>query len=80
MPTPVAPTVTTNPPAKMCHHWPASASFTVAASGTPTPTVQWLVSDDGGGSWSVIGGATSDTYTFTTTFSESRPPGFIAPN
>ena len=42
-----------------------TASFTAAASGTPTPTVQWQVSSNGGAGWSDISGATSTTYTFT---------------
>lgn len=40
----------------------AVASFTAAASGSPTPTVQWQ-SQPSGGSWSNIGGATAATYT-----------------
>jgi YVTN family beta-propeller protein len=39
-------------------------TFTAAASGLPVPTVQWLVSTDGGGTFSSIPGATSDSYTF----------------
>ena len=41
------------------------ASFTAAASGAPTPTVQWQESSDGGANFTDIGGATSATYTFT---------------
>jgi hypothetical protein len=37
-----------------------SASFTAAASGTPTPTVQWQVSANGG-AWTSVSGATSAT-------------------
>ncbi len=40
-----------------------TATFTVAASGTPAPAVQWLVSTDGGASWTNIAGATSTTLT-----------------
>ena len=36
-----------------------SVTFTVAASGTPAPTVQWEVSTNNGTSFSVITGATS---------------------
>jgi hypothetical protein len=39
-------------------------TFTAAASGVPTPTVQWQVSTAGGGTFSDIGGATSTSYTF----------------
>jgi len=35
------------------------AQFSVAASGTPTPTLQWQLSTDGGANWSNINGATS---------------------
>jgi hypothetical protein len=42
----------------------ASATFTAAASGSPTPSVQWELSSDGGGSWSEIPGATSTSYSF----------------
>ena len=40
------------------------ASFTAAASGNPTPTVQWQLSTNGGGAWNNINGATSPTLTF----------------
>ncbi len=40
-----------------------SASFTSTASGTPTPTIQWERSTDGGASWSAVAGATSSTLT-----------------
>ena len=42
-----------------------SVSFIAAASGVPTPTVQWQRSTDGGASFTNIAGATSTTYTFT---------------
>ena len=45
---------------------PAAASFTAEASGNPTPTVQWEVSEKGGAFKEVLG-ATSDTYTIATT-------------
>jgi Tol biopolymer transport system component len=35
-----------------------NARFTVAVSGTPTPTLQWQLSTDSGGNWSNITGAT----------------------
>jgi hypothetical protein len=37
-------------------------SFTSAATGNPTPTVQWQQSTDGGTTWTDINGATSPTY------------------
>ena len=36
-----------------------NAQFTVAVSGTPTPTLQWQLSTDSGVTWSSITGATS---------------------
>lgn len=36
-------------------------TFSASATGFPTPTVQWQVSTNGGGSWSDIPGATSTT-------------------
>jgi alpha-tubulin suppressor-like RCC1 family protein len=44
-----------------------SATFESGASGTPTPTVQWEVSTDGGSTWSPIEGATADTLTIADT-------------
>ena len=44
-----------------------SASFTATASGTPTPTVQWERSTDGGATFSPISGANSTTYTIAAT-------------
>jgi alpha-tubulin suppressor-like RCC1 family protein len=40
-----------------------SAVFEAAASGFPTPTVQWEASTDGGASWGVVEGATSPQLT-----------------
>jgi len=39
-----------------------AAVFTAAATGTPTPTVQWQVSTNAGGAWANVGGAVSTTY------------------
>ena len=44
-----------------------TATFSAAATGFPSPTVQWQVSTNGGSSFSDITGATSDTYSFTAT-------------
>jgi alpha-tubulin suppressor-like RCC1 family protein len=43
------------------------AGFEAAASGFPTPTVQWEISTNGGGSWSNVAGATSDQLTLAKT-------------
>ena len=46
-------------------------SFVSAATGTPTPTVQWQVSTDAGNTFSDIAGAASATLTFTTTATQN---------
>ena len=48
-----------------------AATFTAAASGTPTPTVQWQVSTNGGNSFIFIAGATATTYSFVPTLAQS---------
>lgn len=56
------PVINTQPVAKtVCVG--TAASFTSAATGTPTPTVQWQVNSSG--TWINISGATNATYTFT---------------
>ncbi|HTA13187.1 MAG TPA: IPT/TIG domain-containing protein [Solirubrobacteraceae bacterium] len=40
-----------------------SASFEASASGSPTPTVQWELSSDGGTAWSQLAGADADQLT-----------------
>ncbi len=42
---------------------PATGTFGASASGTPTPTVQWQISLDGGVTWANIAGATTGIYT-----------------
>jgi Immunoglobulin I-set domain len=59
-----APAITTNP-ASTTVAVGANASFTAAASGTPTPTVQWQVSTDGGTTFTNLSGATTATLTIT---------------
>ena len=49
----------------------ATASFSAAASGFPTPTVQWQTSTDGGTTFSDISGATDTTYSFTASFADT---------
>ncbi|HEY1636501.1 MAG TPA: pentapeptide repeat-containing protein [Acidimicrobiales bacterium] len=48
-----------------------TATFTAAASGTPTPAVQWQVSTSGGNSFVSIAGATATTFSFVPTLSQS---------
>ncbi len=43
----------------------ADVTFTAAATGTPTPAVQWERSDDDGASWADVAGATSSSLTVT---------------
>jgi len=61
-----SPVITTNPNSQTVSSG-AAASFVASATGTPTPTVQWERSTNGGGSWSPVSGATSATYAPTTT-------------
>jgi hypothetical protein len=57
-----SPAVTTNPSNQTVTAG-NTATFTAAATGTPTPTIAWERSTNGGGAWSPIGGATSASYT-----------------
>ncbi|MGA2845741.1 MAG: immunoglobulin domain-containing protein [Candidatus Acidiferrales bacterium] len=60
-----APAITTNP-ANVTVAAGAPATFTAAASGTPTPTVQWQVSTSGG-AFTNVSGATSTTLSIAVT-------------
>jgi len=64
-----APMVTLNPASQTIAG--GSVTFTAAASGSPTPTVQWQVSTNGGATFSNVTGATGPTLTFTPTPSQS---------
>jgi hypothetical protein len=55
-----APTITTNPTSQTVTAGQA-ATFTAAASGNPTPTVQWFVAAAGSSNFTAISGATSTT-------------------
>src|SRR5262249_54040398 len=48
-----------------------TASFTAAASGSPTPTVQWQVSTDGGATFTDVPGATAGTLSFTAALADN---------
>jgi hypothetical protein len=61
-----APAVTTNP-ANATVNAGQNATFTAAATGNPTPTVQWQVSTDGGATFGNVAGATGTTLTLTGT-------------
>ena len=62
---PAAPVITQNP-SNLTVTEGQQATFTAAASGTPTPSVIWQVSFDGGVIYHDIGWATTTTLTFTT--------------
>ena len=55
--------VITQHPQNVAVHPDGPASFTAAAVGNPTPTVQWQISTDGGATWTDLAGATAATYT-----------------
>jgi hypothetical protein len=65
-----APLVTTQPTSSAVTAG-ATASFSAAASGNPTPTVKWQVSSNGGVDWTDISGATSTTYSFSATSADN---------
>ena len=60
---PSTPPLITTQPTSATVNAGSTATFTAAASGTPTPSVQWQVSTNSGSSWSNLSGATSGTYT-----------------
>ena len=66
-----APNVTTQPTSQSVTYGAASASFTAAAGGSPTPTVQWQVQTGGVGSFTNLSngapysGVTTGTLTIT---------------
>jgi autotransporter passenger strand-loop-strand repeat protein len=64
-----APTITQNPSDETVSVG-STATFTAAASGSPTPTVQWQLSVNGG-AFANIPGATSTTYSFTAAANEN---------
>lgn len=49
-----------------------TASFSIVASGSPTPTIQWQKSCNGGSSWSTLIGETLSTLSFTTTLADNN--------
>jgi hypothetical protein len=67
---PTLPTITTQP-ANQTVTAGQTATFTATATGSPTPTVQWQVSTDGGVAFSNVSGATSTTLSFTTTLAQN---------
>lgn len=66
----IAPAITQNP-TNLTVVTGSTATFTAAASGMPTPTVQWQVSTDGGTTFTNVTGATSTTLSFTTALTQT---------
>jgi serine protease len=60
----VAPGITTQPTNQTVNEG-NSVAFTAAATGNPTPTVEWQVSTDGGSSWTSVAGGNSASLTLT---------------
>jgi hypothetical protein len=58
----IAPTITTQPVNALVVA-PNTATFTIVATGSVAPTLQWYISTDGGNTWTPINGATSASYT-----------------
>jgi len=70
----VAPAVITQPSSQTATAG-STVTFSAAASGTPTPTVQWNVSTNNGSTWTAVSGATSTSLTLgsvTTAMSGNR--------
>jgi alpha-tubulin suppressor-like RCC1 family protein len=57
----------TKQPASITVNEDQSAVFEATGSGFPTPTVQWEISTDGGGTWSAVAGATANQLTIAST-------------
>ncbi len=65
-----APLVTTSP-SSLTVIAGATATFTAAATGSPTPTVQWQVSTDNGATFTNISGATETTLSLTAAMTDN---------
>lgn len=65
-----APVITTQPTSVTVSAG-TPVAFPAAASGNPTPSVQWQVSTDGGGTWVNLAGATSTIYLLTASTRET---------
>ena len=63
---PIAAAITTQP-VSVTVVAPNTATFTAAATGTPSPTLQWQSSTNGGTSFADIAGATGSSYSTTAT-------------
>ena len=72
------PSVTSNPSGQAVTYG-SNAMFTAAASGTPTPTVQWQVSPDGT-NWNNVGDGGVYSGATTTTLTLTLPPVSLSGN
>src|SRR5258708_1879423 len=63
--TAAAPSITVDPDIAVVAAADNTASFTAAANGSPTPTVQWQEATERTGPWTDIAGATDPTLTIT---------------
>jgi HYR domain len=64
------PSITMNPASQFVVPG-GTATFTASANGSPTPTVQWQTSTDGGGTFNNIPGATNVMLSFTVSVSQN---------
>jgi hypothetical protein len=60
-----APPAITSQPANVSAEWGDDVSFSVSFTGSPTPSVQWQISTDGGGNYNNIPNATNSTLNLT---------------
>ena len=67
----LAPPAVTSDPSSKSVVTGTTATFTAAATGNPTPGVQWQISTNGGKTFTNITRAISTTYTFTASTSEN---------
>jgi hypothetical protein len=65
------PAVNTNPTANVTACNGSTVNMVAAAGGNPTPTIQWQQSTNGGSTWTNISGATSNTYSFSCSTTQS---------
>ncbi len=76
---PTPPVITTQPAdATVSGSPPWGVGFMAVATGTPTPTVQWQTSNDGGMTWANIVGATNSAYATTIASAASSGQKFRA--
>src|SRR3954453_7834693 len=60
-----APAISGAQPSDKSITYGADATFTAAATGSPTPAMRWQISTNGGSTWADVPGATSSPLTLT---------------